>query len=73
MANRKTNRIVDAVRETEGRFFGLRTADGRIFNAQLVKETPQGIRVFDRNKGDKHLVMKSNISSVTTRGRTISV
>jgi len=64
--------ILPAIRATQGRFFGLYTKDGRAFNARLIRETPKGIRFFDRNRNNERLVTKNNIRSIHSRGRTVT-
>jgi len=64
--------ILSTIRETQGRYFGLYTKDGRAFNARLIRETPKGIRIFDRNNKDVRLVTKANIRAVHSRGLTVT-
>jgi hypothetical protein len=68
----QVNKVIAAIRGTQGRFFGLHTKSGDAFNAQLVKETPNGIRFYDRNRREERLVHKTSIASVTSGGNTVS-
>jgi len=65
------NKLLNAIRDSSGTFFGVHTKDGRQFNAQLVRETPKSIRFRDRNRNCETLVRKSSIGCVTTRGYII--
>jgi hypothetical protein len=62
------NTVLNAIRSTKGRFFGLHTIDGRSINAQLIKETPSYVRVLNRNTKENVLVSKNNINYVTFQG-----
>jgi hypothetical protein len=42
-------RVMKAIRNSKGRFFGLYTKQGESLNAQLQSETDQTIVVYDRN------------------------
>ena len=64
------NSILSSIRNADGRFFGLYTNDGRVMNAQLIRETPKFIRVFERNLGTETRVAKTNIKKVRSRGYT---
>lgn len=66
------NTVLNAIRSTKGRFFGLHTLDGRSINAQLIKETPSYVRVLDRNTKRNTLVSKANINYVNFRGEMYS-
>ena len=46
---RVNNRVMKAIRNSKGRFFGLYTAQGESVNAQLMSETDNYVRVYDRN------------------------
>ena len=62
------NTVLNAIRSTKGRFFGLHTIDGRSINAQLIKETRSYVRVLNRNTKENVLVSKNNINYVTFQG-----
>jgi len=66
----KTNKKLKAIEGSKGRFFGMETNDGRVFNARLVKMTPQYLTVWDRNSGSQVKVSKSNVSAVRVGGKT---
>ena len=44
-------RVMKAIRNTKGRFFGLYTTQGTAMNAQLMGETDNYVNVYDRNAG----------------------
>lgn len=61
---RKVNRIVKAMKNSKGRFFGLRVKSGDQFNAQFVKETPQYVVIHDRNAQQTRKFAKSSLSGI---------
>lgn len=58
------NNAVTKIRGSRGRFFGLYTKQGSVFNAQFVDETPCYITFWDRNGGRYRKVAKSSIDRV---------
>jgi len=62
-----TNRAINAIRGTSGRYFGLRTTTETV-NARLLSETPSTILVEDRNAGRVRRFRKSSIRNVTFEG-----
>ena len=49
-----------------GRIFGLRTKDGRRFNARLSRETQNYVTIADNNNyGTEVKIAKTNIANVT--------
>jgi hypothetical protein len=62
-----TNRqktALKAIRNSGGRFFGLYTTQGDVMNAQFVDETPNYIRVYDRNNFETRQLAKSSVAKV---------
>ena len=59
------NSPISLIRKSKGRFFGLTTKDGRTFNAQLRKETPYFVKVWDRNHNKLVTVAKKNLGRVS--------
>tara|TARA_B100000945_G_scaffold321512_1_gene336562 strand:+ start:3974 stop:4180 length:207 start_codon:yes stop_codon:yes gene_type:complete len=62
-----TNRQKSAlsrIRNSGGRFFGLYTTQGDVMNAQFVDETPNYIRVYDRNNFETRQLAKSSVAKV---------
>lgn len=53
-----------SIRNSKGRFFGLYTKQGGVFNAQLVSETDKYITIRDRNYNDTVKLAKTSIKSV---------
>ena len=42
-------KMLNAIRNTKGRFFGLYTKQGEVLNAQFRGESDQYLKVYDRN------------------------
>lgn len=61
---RVNNRVMKAIRNSKGRFFGLYTAQGESVNAQLMSETDNYVRVYDRNAGTNRKLAKTSICGV---------
>ena len=62
-----TNTQINAlnnIRNSKGRFFGLRTTAGEVLNAQFRGETDQYVRVYDRNNYRNRTLAKTSIASV---------
>jgi len=57
-------RVMKAIRDSKGRFFGLYTKQGESINAQLESETDQTIVVYDRNFNRTRRFSKASISGV---------
>jgi len=57
-------RVMKAIRDSKGRFFGLYTKQGESLNAQLESETDQTIVVHDRNFNRTLRFSKASISGV---------
>jgi len=57
-------RVISAIRNTKGRFFGLYTSNGEVLNAQLKSETSNYVNVYDRNAGVNRKFAKNNIAGV---------
>jgi hypothetical protein len=57
--NSKQSKIVKAMNNSKGRFFGLTLTSGGQINAQFVAETPKTVVVYDRNKFTNRRVNKS--------------
>ena len=61
---RVNTRVMRAIRNTKGRFFGLYTSQGESLNAQLMGETDNYVKVYDRNAGVGRKFAKSSICGV---------
>ena len=57
-------RVMKAIRDSKGRFFGLYTKQGESLNAELESETDQTIVVYDRNFNRTRRFSKASISGV---------
>lgn len=60
MNNTETN-IVNAMRQSKGRFFSLSTKNGSVFNAQFSYETPKTVVIYDRNNFSHRRLNKSSL------------
>jgi hypothetical protein len=61
---RVNNRVIKAIRNTKGRFFGLYTSQGETLNAQLMGESNNYVQVYDRNAGIDRKFAKASICGV---------
>ena len=61
---RKVNRIVNTMKQSGGRFFGLRTKSGGSYNAQFVNETPRYVVIHDRNAGTRRKFAKTSLTGL---------
>lgn len=64
MTTTKQNKIMRAIRNSKGRFFGLYTKAGEALNAQFVSESPAYITVFDRNRSANRKLAKTSLSGI---------
>ena len=71
MKTTNTNRVINAITNTAGRFFGLETKN-EIINDRFVSETPQMIIVHDRNTDEVRKFAKTSVVAVSFQGRTIT-
>ncbi len=60
----KQKSALKMIRNSRGRFFGLYTTQGDVMNAQFVNETPDYIRVYDRNNYQTRQLAKSSVAKV---------
>lgn len=63
--------IMNAVRGTKGRFFGLYTKQGESLNAQYLGESDSYINVYDRNNRRKRKIAKASLSGIYSQGNSI--
>lgn len=64
--NRKQMSALKAIRATRGRFFGLKTIQGEVYNAQFLGETNNYITIFDRNNRSNRRLAKTSLASVNS-------
>ena len=64
MTNAKQNKIMKAIRNSKGRFFGLYTKAGEALNAQFVAESPSYVTVYDRNAKYKRKLAKTSLTGL---------
>lgn len=55
---------INKIENSRGRFFGLTTYDGRVYNAKLVRSTPNYVVIYDRNRTEDVRISKTNVQSV---------
>ena len=60
----KQKSALKTIRASRGRFFGLYTTQGGVINAQFMDETPNYIRVYDRNNFEMRQLAKSSVARV---------
>ena len=61
---RINTRVMKAIRDSKGRFFGLYTSKGESVNAQLMGETDNYVKVYDRNARVSRKLAKTSICGV---------
>lgn len=66
------NSIVNAMRSSRGRFFGLTTTQGNQVNARFVNETPRYVRVYDRNSDTTLTLAKTSLAGIRLNGTTVT-
>ena len=73
MSNTKTtnSKVLNAIRESKGRFFGIYTKQGESINAQLSSESPSYMVIFDRNKKVHRRLAKTSLMGIKISGQTI--
>ncbi len=59
------NKIVKAMRDSRGRFFGLTTKAGDSINAQFVSESPSYVTIYDRNRYSHRKFAKSSLTGLS--------
>ncbi len=68
MSKRKQNNtmsaIVEGMRNSKGRFFGLQIKSGERINAQFRYETSDTVVIYDRNKSRQRRIYKTNLASM---------
>ena len=62
--NKVNTRVMSAIRNSKGRFFGLYTSQGESLNAQLMAETDKCVQVYDRNSGLTRKFAKTSVCGV---------
>jgi hypothetical protein len=63
--NKKINSIVDAMKQSSGKYFSLRTKTfPRPINARFVRETPNYVTVLDRNSNYERKFSKRSLRSL---------
>ena len=68
---KRQKNVIDQIRNSRGRFFGLYTSNRPAINAQFHGETPSYVMIYDRNSGEKLKLAKSSIIGVAIGGQLI--
>lgn len=68
-----TNKLNNTLSGLRGRFFGITTNKGEVLNAQLIRQTPKYIEVWDRNTFSSRLFAKTSIDSISVGGKRIKM
>lgn len=68
MKTNRKNTVLNVIRNTAGRFFGLQTST-EVINARLVDFGPSMLTVEDRNTGRNRRFAKNQVKAVTFQGR----
>jgi hypothetical protein len=58
------DKIVNVMRSSRGRYFGLTTVQGNQVNARFINETPHYVRVYDRNTDRKLTIAKTSLAGI---------
>jgi hypothetical protein len=65
MSKTETQKVlVQAMKSSKGRFFGLYLKNGDCINAQFRSETPKTVVVYDRNRKTTQRVYKESIAGL---------
>ena len=62
--NYKQRQIFSEISQSRGRFFGLRTKQGGIYNAQFLSASPYYLRFFDRNARRVRKIAKTSLAGI---------
>ena len=68
---KQQNNVINEIRNSRGRFFGLYTNNRPAINAQFQSETPSYVMIYDRNSQMKRKLAKSSIIGVSISGRIV--
>ena len=68
---KQQNNVINEIRNSRGRFFGLYTNNRPAINAQFQSETPAYVMIYDRNSRTKRKLAKSSIIGVSISGRIV--
>jgi hypothetical protein len=66
---KKQDSVINEIRNSRGRFFGLYTNNRPAINAQFQSETPAYVMIYDRNSRTKRKLSKSSIIGVSIGGQ----
>ena len=65
------NKLLKAIRNSKGRFFGLYTKQGEVLNAQFQRETEDYVNVYDRNEKRSRKFAKTSLKGVQIQANMI--
>jgi hypothetical protein len=69
--NNKMSAIVNEMRNSKGRFFGLKVKSGETINAQFRYETLDTVVIYDRNNLRQRRIYKTNLASMRMGSRSL--
>ena len=69
--NATNSKMLNAIRETKGRFFGIYTKQGEVINAQYTNESSNYIQIYDRNQKARRRLAKASLLGVRISEQTI--
>ena len=72
MNTENQNKIVNVMKNSKGRFFGLTVKNGSRINAQFVHETPNSVVIYDRNQFTRRRLMKTSLVSINLGSKKIA-
>lgn len=64
-------KVLRAIRNSSGRFFGLYTKSGETLNAQYVSESDAYVTVYDRNAYEERKLAKTSLVGARIGGSAI--
>jgi hypothetical protein len=70
--NTRQDNIMNALRSSKGRFFGLTTTQGSSVNARFVSESSRYINVYDRHNNEQRKIAKTSLAGLRL-GSTVIV
>ena len=63
--------VLNAIRQSKGRFFGIYTKQGEAINARFYDETPSYMVIYDRNSDNYRRIAKTSLVGVRISSQTI--
>jgi hypothetical protein len=70
--NTRQDNILNAMRSSKGRFFGLTTTQGSSVNARFVSESARYINIYDRHNNENRKIAKTSLAVLNLDSKVIS-